>query len=296
MGPTLLAGRNDAAVYDARGNGDGLIAPCMTGDHNNRVTDYSCILLDDQGGKQINVRDDGTVPTIRAEAHGNIPCVLEETVCTDVGFFNSFQERSPTLLARGYKDPHLVHEPNHIVRRLTPLECERLQGYPDGWTLIGEPKEVTIKDYMTIQIPGRDCKYKDEAEAFDAWAETTEYDEDGNPIVEFDLKNFGFVDQKVLIGEHKEIQYFYKDEKGKKKRCADSQRYKALGNSIALPFWKVLVKRISAMYDRDATMASLFDGIGGFPLIWEQINGKGSCLWASEIEEFPMAVTKVRFK
>lgn len=42
-------------------------------------------------------------------------------------------------------------------------------------------------------------------------------------------------------------------------------------------------------------MASLFDGIGGFPLIWEQLNGKGSCLWASEIEEFPIAVTKIHF-
>lgn len=42
-------------------------------------------------------------------------------------------------------------------------------------------------------------------------------------------------------------------------------------------------------------MASLFDGIGGFPLIWETINGAGSCLWASEIEEFPIAVTKYHF-
>ena len=42
-------------------------------------------------------------------------------------------------------------------------------------------------------------------------------------------------------------------------------------------------------------MASLFDGIGGFPLIWERLNGPGSCLWASEIEEFPMAVTRYRF-
>lgn len=38
-----------------------------------------------------------------------------------------------------------------------------------------------------------------------------------------------------------------------------------------------------------------FDGIGGFPFLWEQLNGKGSCLWASEIEEFPMAVTKKQF-
>ena len=113
----------------------------------------------------------------------------------------------------------------HIVRRLTPLECERLQGFPDGWTDIGE------------------------------WI----------------------------------------DSKGKKHKEADSPRYKALGNSIATPPWKWVLKRLCACYERDATMASLFDGIGGFPYIWEQLNGKGSCLWASEIEEFPMAVTKLRF-
>ena len=113
----------------------------------------------------------------------------------------------------------------HIVRRLTPLECERLQGFPDGWTDIGE------------------------------WV----------------------------------------DSKGKKHKESDSPRYKALGNSIAIPPWKWVCKRLCACYERDATMASLFDGIGGFPYIWEQLNGKGSCLWASEIEEFPIAVTKLRF-
>ena len=113
----------------------------------------------------------------------------------------------------------------HIVRRLTPLECERLQGFPDGWTDIGE------------------------------WV----------------------------------------DSKGKRHKEADSPRYKALGNSIAIPPWKWVLKRLCACYERDATMASLFDGIGGFPYIWEQLNGKGSCLWASEIEEFPIAVTKLRF-
>ena len=46
--------------------------------------------------------------------------------------------------------------------------------------------------------------------------------------------------------------------------------------------------------NRNATMASLFDGIGGFPFLWEQINGKGTCLWASEIEEFAIEVTKKR--
>ena len=85
------------------------------------------------------------------------------------------------------------------------------------------------------------------------------------------------------------------DTKGKKHKTTDSNRYKAIGNSIALPFWKYLLKRISAEYERDATMASLFDGIGGFPYLWEQINGKGSCKWISEIEPFCCALTEKRF-
>ena len=114
-----------------------------------------------------------------------------------------------------------------VVRRLTPTECERLQGFPDGWTDIG------------------------------AWTDT----------------------------------------KGKlHKESSDSARYKALGNSIALPFWFYLLRRISAQYERPATLGSLFDGIGGFPLCWERCNGKGTARWASEIEEFPIAVTKYWFE
>lgn len=114
---------------------------------------------------------------------------------------------------------------NMVARRLTPLECERLQGYPDGWTDIGE----------------------------------------------------------------------WRDSRGKMRKPSDSPRYKALGNSIALPFWDFLAKRISAQYLRPVTMGSLFDGIGGFPLVFERHNGKGTARWASEIEEFPIAVTKLRF-
>lgn len=139
---------------------------------------------------------------------------------------NAYVEQHGTLRVHASGGAEELTMQHMIVRRLMPLECERLQGYPDGWTNIGE------------------------------WT----------------------------------------DSKGKRhKESADSARYKALGNSIALPPWKWVLKRICAQYERDATMGSLFDGIGGFPLIWEQINGQGSCLWASEIEEFPMAVTRRRF-
>lgn len=71
-------------------------------------------------------------------------------------------------------------------------------------------------------------------------------------------------------------------------------RYKALGNSIALPFWEWMAKRMAQYIESDTpTMASLFDGIGGFPLVYQRAGVKP--VWASEIEEFPIAVTKKRF-
>lgn len=136
-------------------------------------------------------------------------------------------ETVPSLVARG---PHAVAQPVHYrVRRLTPLECTRLQGYPDGWVDIGD------------------------------WI----------------------------------------DSKGKKHKEAGAPKYKALGNSIALPFWKWLCHNIVDRLKKDGqttTMASLFDGIGGFPLCWiEATQEKSDVLWISEIEEFPIAVTRHHF-
>ena len=154
-------------TYDARGNGGGETCNTLTGDHQNRITDYTSI--------------------------------VEET---DM-------------------------ENNSVVRRLTPLECTRLQGYPDGWVDIGD------------------------------WVDTS----------------------------------------GKKHKDADSPKYKALGNSIALPFWEWMAARMVSVLILDGvenpTMASLFDGIGGFPLVFSRCGC--TPVWASEIEEFPIAVTKVRF-
>lgn len=238
------------------------------------------------------ISNDGISPTLiaRMGTGGN----QVNAICMDVGFFDSYEEKCSTLLARQYKDPPVVYgksdmanyndniapirasggdcgmgsenlcvqktyqdvtgplmasgydklgtqeaandmyvakaEPRSVVRRLTPLECERLQGFPDGWTDIGE------------------------------WV----------------------------------------DSKGKKHKDADSPRYKALGNSIAVGyangqsgFWCWLARRICAQYERSVTMGSLFDGIGGFPLAFEAAGAKA--VWASEIEEFPIAVTKYHF-
>lgn len=182
-------------VYDARGNGDGKTVCTPTGDHQDRVTDYTAIVMG------VDCRNGTESPDVVAtlQAHNSGGFSLNSTHPVRIG---------------------------GQVRRLTPLECERLQGFPDGWTDIGP------------------------------WT----------------------------------------DSAGKLHReSSDSARYTALGNSIALPPWKWVLKRLCACYERNATMASLFDGIGGFPLIWERLNGPGSCLWTSEIGEFPAAVTKKRF-
>ncbi len=128
------------------------------------------------------------------------------------------------VMERYYKGPRNYYNgglqgstvQNMSVRRLTPLECERLQGYPDGWTDI------------------------------------------------------------IFRG----------------KPASDSARYKALGNSIALPPWRFVLSRI---YQHGArSLGSLFDGIGGFLLIWSELQGT-STPWASEIEPFPIAVTEYKF-
>ncbi len=83
------------------------------------------------------------------------------------------------------------------------------------------------------------------------------------------------------------------DSKGKKHKPSGTSRYKALGNSIALPYWRWLANRICQKYDRQVTVGSLFDGISGFPLVFTQVGAK--TLWTSEIEEFPIAVCKKHF-
>lgn len=51
-------------------------------------------------------------------------------------FTNAEMELANTLVATDYKDPPLINDTagaEYIVRRLTPTECARLQGFPDWW-------------------------------------------------------------------------------------------------------------------------------------------------------------------
>ena len=201
MGGGYIPMITDRKVFDARGNGDGKIVPTITGDHESRITDYTAIAIERKTfNEQLfsSCKESDKCSTLKAKAgnigNGSECLVAEKTV-------------------------------RWIVRRLTPVECERLQGYPSGWTDIGE------------------------------WTDT----------------------------------------KGKKHKYADSPRYKALGNSIALPQWFWIAQKMKPYLSENATLGSLFDGIGGFPLVWQKTYGNGTARWASEVDSFCIAVTKRRF-
>lgn len=212
--PTLRAANSGSnqvpcIVYDCRGNGDGQTVPTLTGDHRNRVTDYTAICIQ---GNTIDRDAKQNGSGVLQDSAYTLNAVDRHAVCMSSGQANAeiLQDMGPTLTC--YHDRPIVFAP--VVRRLTPLECERLQGYPDGWT--------------------------------------------------------------DILG------------------ASDTARYKALGNSIALPQWDYVLRNVSEYLPFDATLGSLFDGIGGFPLVWERIHGQGTARWASEIEPFPIRVTKLR--
>lgn len=224
-------------VFDARGNGDGRTCPTITGDHENRITDYTAIAIERQTFNEqsfSHYKESDKCSTLKAKAgnigNGSESLVVEKTSIAVDGYNGAVTgEKTASLTCKndGSSSGPLVAEKTirWIVRRFTPVECERLQGFPDNYSNIGD------------------------------WT----------------------------------------DSKGKKHKYADSPRYKALGNSIALPQWFWMVQRMRPYLKEKPTLGSLFDGLGGFPLVWQRAYGEGTARWASEIESFCVAVTKRRF-
>ena len=149
-----------------------------------------CPILDDQGGQQINVRNDGKSPTLRAEMHGNVPCVVaftqnqrnevrdlreksgalaaergmkQQTYVVQSAGFKAGQgaqarsigwekEKTPTLLQAKPNGGQSLNfsgavRIRYIVRRLTPTECARLQGFPDEWGHPDHKDDFTDEEY-----------------------------------------------------------------------------------------------------------------------------------------------------
>lgn len=102
-------------VYDTRGNGTGETVPTITGDHNNRITDYTALCCEAVVYDGANI----TSPLNKTNPQAGDPC---HTISTD--------------------------SRNYIVRRLTPTECARLQGFPDWWGEIPKKDNLTDDEYV----------------------------------------------------------------------------------------------------------------------------------------------------
>lgn len=230
--PTLRAGAVPAVVYDARGNGDSQIVSTITGDHNNRITDYTCLVVEpavrcyDIGEARLRTPSEyiEKTPTLTARCGtggNNVPGVVyclqsngidraDTAGCNGKGWRENecytlntidrpavcYQKVVGSLCATDYKwvqqqqvgEGKLIVEPcpyqkatgplmanshpgsytgqdaytdmfvvgkekpvavpvHYIVRRLTPTECARLQGFPDLWGHLDKKESFTDEEY-----------------------------------------------------------------------------------------------------------------------------------------------------
>jgi len=115
-----------------------------------------------------------TLTTSMGTGGNNIPMVKEDSFAR-MPIQDGDREISRTLLARDYKDPKVVRVPTNTksrvvksnaqtlqagaipgildtrIRKLTPKECERLQGFPDNWTSKGINGDISdTQRYKTL--------------------------------------------------------------------------------------------------------------------------------------------------
>ena len=179
--PTLRAGMIPSVIYSAGFNGQ------------NSVTAAGVDYMEEKTPPIIKSKHTAVVYALdRASFNQGINAQYDFEI-TDSGINSTIVAKGPSAVA--YK---MLCSLRWVIRRLTPLECERLQGYPDYWTCL-KPKETL------------------DGEEFGFW------------------RNVMITDKKIKgkkCNEHPtpaQLTRWYN-----KLEC-DGSRYKALGNSLAIP-------------------------------------------------------------
>ncbi|MCC8013652.1 MAG: DNA (cytosine-5-)-methyltransferase [Eubacterium sp.] len=96
--------------------------------------------------------DEEIEPPVVARGLG---AVAHPTYCTSKASYHTLAEKelANTLVATDYKDPPVINDVQYVVRRLTPTECARLQGFPDWWCSSLEtenPTDADIKKWREV--------------------------------------------------------------------------------------------------------------------------------------------------
>lgn len=212
-----------ARTLDANGgnpscNQGGIAVVAFTQNQRNEVRDlgdHTAAVCANAGMKQQTFVLQGAMIG-RTEKNGPQGSSVNEDVCFTVdtsdrhavyamttgSFTQVAEDTSPTIMARDYKDPNAVcMRPGYTVRRLTPAECARLQGFPDNWCAgLGTEKPTAEEKYFWHKV-------------FKTWAEVT----------------------GCKRKSDKQVVKWLKDP------YSDSAEYKMWGNGVALPcVWFVL--------------------------------------------------------
>lgn len=131
--------------YDARGNGDGQTVSTLTGDHENRITDYTSVVCMAHVQANAEILED-EAPCLNCNHEQPIVFgkeVYNSGVNATGGHYIAEGGPSPTLRTSG--PPGVCVQ--YIVRRLTPTECARLQGFPDKWGHPDHKEDFTDEEY-----------------------------------------------------------------------------------------------------------------------------------------------------
>ena len=98
--------------------------------------------------RNLGITEDGINSTLKAQGPSAVATPTYSS--SKASFFtNANEELANTLVATDYKDPPLINGNDGIeytVRRLTPTECARLQGFPDWWCSDLQIENPTMKD------------------------------------------------------------------------------------------------------------------------------------------------------
>lgn len=200
-------------VWDSRGNGSGGgVSPTLTGDHENRITDYTAVAVYDttqitSPQNYSNPKPGDACHPLASQQH---PPLMVHPKTTGALCANSHPGSYTGQDAFNDMLPVVPGKPprKYIVRRLTPIECCRLQGYPDGWT-----ENISFDALSQEQIDQLESIRK-------TWAEVNG-------------KNYKpCKNREALIKWFNGLQ-------------TDSAEYKAYGNSLAIPCSHDVIRRVA---------------------------------------------------
>lgn len=242
-------------------NPAGVLCMASTQANAERLMDCGTTLNLDKDRTIIAHRNEATVnytfgKTSRPHFKGDAPTYRQLDTANTVNTFDTGESRANELAVQGVP-------PHYIVRRLMPIECGRLQGFPDGWgeieKLPADMPEETAAFWRSVYAT--DCAIK------------------GKRARKSILKQVN-----KLAAWHNRLH-------------TDGAEYKMWGNGMALPNTLFFVSRalaqISAEENRPVEslkLGSLFDGSGTMPLCAAMCGAQP--VWASEVEPYPIAVTK----